>query len=82
MIRVTIELVSANSGKVSTLGTATITNDGTGSEENSNYDVVFSKFGGHGVWRSGRVEGFDRKHRGGFDLLYLAMRAVVGNRNP
>lgn len=33
------------------------------------------------VWRKGRVEGFPRKNRGGWDLLFLALRACVGDRN-
>lgn len=30
----------------------------------------------------GEVASFDREARGAWDLLYLALRAVVGSRNP
>jgi hypothetical protein len=34
------------------------------------------------TWKRGRVEKFDRRKRGSWDLLYLALRAIVGGRNP
>ena len=30
---------------------------------------------------SGKFEGFDRQYRGPYDLLYRALKAVVGERN-
>lgn len=34
------------------------------------------------TWKRGRVARFDRKRRGAWDLLYLALREIVGRRNP
>lgn len=83
MIKVTVELVSANSGDVTTLGIATISNDGTGTNELGNYDVTLSKWAPkeHQTWRAGTVTGFNRRTRGAWDLLYLALYACVGPRN-
>jgi len=33
------------------------------------------------VWKSGQVRRFNRKTRGAWDLLYLALRGLVGDRN-
>lgn len=89
MIRVTVELISAvHPSRSVVLGVATIANDGQGSllsdGRRGDYDVVLSKRGAavSQVWRKGRVTGFDRKNRGGWDLLFLALRACVGDRNP
>lgn len=84
MIRVTVELVSAIDPKRNkVLGVAVIANDGKGTATHGNYDVVLSKAGAaiSQKWRQGRVEGFARKNRGGWDLLFLALRACVGERN-
>lgn len=72
------------------LGVAEIENDGTGTAARGNYCVRLFKFGeradgspSRAVWREGRIEGFDRAKRGGWDLLFLALRALVGGRrNP
>jgi len=81
MIRVTVELVSARTGKTSVLGVATITNDGTGGLDVGNYDVTLSKFRGKGTWKSGRVEQFRRVLLGPWDLLFRALAKTVGYRN-
>lgn len=84
MIRVTVELVSAvNPSRNRLLGVAKIVNDGAGSETHGNYRVELSKAGRavSQVWRHGYVEGFPRKNRGGWDLLFLALRSCVGSRN-
>ena len=50
----------------------------------SDYSVIL--FGGiygrlmSGIWRRGTVKGFDRKRRGAWDLLLLALEATVGGR--
>jgi hypothetical protein len=62
------------------LGTAYITNDGTGTADIGNYDVRLGRMRGRGVWRTGRVEGFKRKILGPWDLLCLALAALVGKR--
>lgn len=89
MIRVTVELISAiDPSRNVVLGVATIANDGQGSllsdGRRGDYDVVLSKWAPKlsQVWRKGRVTGFDRKNRGGWDLLFLALRACVADRNP
>lgn len=83
MIKVTVELISAiHPSRNRVLGVATITNDGTGTETIGNYDVSLSKAGGVQEWRGGRVEGFKRLRLGGWDLLYRALRNIVGSRSP
>lgn len=88
MIIVTVEMIPASGGPKRHLGTAKITNDGTGSVTAGNYDVTLSKWGQPGwglpsraLWRRGRVEGFRRKQLGPWDLLYKALVACVGERN-
>lgn len=89
MIRVTVELVSAISPERSKiLGIAEIGNDGQTSllsdGRKGSYGVRLSKMAPKQgqLWKQGRVEGFDRQRRGAWDLLYLALRACVGGRNP
>jgi hypothetical protein len=89
MIRVTVELVSAIDPKRSRiLGIAEIANDGETSSRTAgafgSYKVRLSKWSPrtNETWRSGRVQHFDRRGRGAWDLLYLALKAVVGERNP
>lgn len=84
MIRVTVELwPHGDKSRKWHLGTAIIANDGTGTEEIGNYRVTLSKWGRpQRVWRRGRVEGFPRKSRGPWDLLYRALQATVGARAP
>jgi len=89
MIRITVELVPFGTGDPVHLGTAIIANDGTGTHEFGNYDVRLGKKG-HDLtasiwshpWRSGKVIGFPRKQLLGWDLVYRALRDVVGERNP
>lgn len=88
MIRVTVELVSAiHPSRSKVLGIAEIANDGGESVatngDKGSYDVALSKWAPKTsqTWKRGRVEGFDRKHRGPWDLLYLALRSCVGYRN-
>lgn len=89
MIRVTVELVSAiDASRSKILGVAEISNDGETSlitqGEQGAYNARLSKWAPKlkETWKRGRVEGFDRKSRGPWDLLYLALRACVGGRNP
>lgn len=87
MIRVTVELISARTGEISHLGTAIITNDGTRSVESKgtrgDYLVTLSQRGRpETLWRKGWVRDFPRQRLGAFDLLYRALRATVGDRNP
>lgn len=87
VLRVTVDLVSAITGKTTTLGVAEIANDGgrsreTGGERGA-YTVRLSKWAPklNQTWKTGRVEDFDRKGRGPWDLLYLALKACVHSRN-
>ncbi len=77
MIRVTVELVSARTGKVEVLGRAIIANDGTGGEYEASYDARFEKRRGGHVWKRGRVEGFKRKSAGVWELLALALNDAI-----
>lgn len=108
MIRVTLELVSANGAhRDRLLGVAHISNTGRaapGAAPGSSkytYEVRLSKNlpGRTGeTWKTGRaaildneliedqmagtIEAFDNVKRGAWDLLYLALRSVIGVRNP
>jgi hypothetical protein len=64
------------------LGTAIITNDVTGTETSGNYTVILSKRGNpKSCWKAGKVKNFPRKKRGAWDLLYLALKNIVEERN-
>ena len=76
MIRVTIELVSAITGKTSNIGRMLIINDGTGSRLRGNYKVLVLKRGSDVVTqRSGRVENFPRLS---YNVWRLVSRALRG----
>lgn len=89
MIVVRVELHSAITGRVTTLGTAHLANDVTGTPDLGNYEVAFYKRGvtnprvrqTAGLWRAGKVTGFPRKRLLAWDLLYRALGEVVGDRN-
>lgn len=89
MIRVTVELVSSiHPSRSKVLGVAEIANDCQQSlltdGDQGAYDVRLSKWAPklHETWRRGRVKNFDRVTRGPWDLLFEALRACVGDRNP
>jgi len=88
MIRITVELVSAiDPSRNKVLGVAEIANDGKTSAGTKgalgSYTVRLSKWAPklNQTWKTCRVEGFDRKNRGSWDLLYLALKNIVGRRN-
>jgi hypothetical protein len=82
VIRVTVELLSARDGHSEILGVGYISNDGTGTTARGNYDVRLMRRGQDNILReTGRVEDFPRKRLLGWDLLYRALRATVGERN-
>jgi hypothetical protein len=82
MLIVTVELINANNGERSTLGVAEIYNDGTGDWDTGNYVCkIYHEGEGRRVWKAGAVEGFPRRRLGPWDLLYRALREVVGPRN-
>lgn len=88
MIRVTVELIPGGIGAPVLLGEAIIANDCTGTLDTGNYDVRLMKSPRYakspGVWKRGHVEGFARRSKrvGPWDLLYRALAATVGDRNP
>ncbi len=89
MIRVTVELCpGGDQSKPRLLGIALIANNVRDTVESGGargtYLALFSKWAPKQdeTWKRGRVTGFDRVKRGAWDLLYLALRDAVGDRNP
>ncbi len=85
MLAVTIQLISAVTGKVSTLGRMYIANDGTGTKTHSDYDVAVCRkgsfdlpspmsVGGAKATRTGKVTGYARE---AFNVWRLIARAVI-----
>lgn len=89
MIRVTVELIPGGIGKPRLLGIGEISKDLVASEANTadgaleSYQVKLSKWAPmeDQTWKRGYVTGFNRKNRGSWDLLFLALRSCVGSRN-
>ncbi len=86
MIKVTAELVSARTGKTSLLGYAEIVNDRITTQKTQGhrggYVVRIYRRGSRDrLWKGGRVENFPRKAKGFWDLLYLGLKNIVGDRN-
>lgn len=82
MIEVIVQLLPRGSREgARLLGIAKIANDGTGTQDRCDYDVTLSKFGGKGTWKKGFVQGFPRLKQGPWDILYQALRSVVGSRS-
>lgn len=80
MIRVTIELIPYGVGKSKHLGTIDIANDGTGTKTKADYIVRgYNKAGAK--WKTGKVLDFPRKKLLVFDLLYRALKDLIGDRN-
>lgn len=82
MIRITIELISARGRKYDRiLGVGHIRLEAVRGAA-GDYSADFSKAGRHTdrIWRSARVKNFLRKRYGGWDLLYQALHASVGDR--
>ena len=55
MIRVTIELESAQTGEVTTIGMMCIANDAKGSKQRRDYDVAVMRRGTHKYAKQGRM---------------------------
>ncbi|KKM20438.1 hypothetical protein LCGC14_1645380 [marine sediment metagenome] len=87
MIKVTVELVSAvHPSRNRLLGIATIANDGLGEDGDgkiADYNYTLSMAGRryNETWKQGSIQGFPRKQKGGWDLLYRILRDAVGYRN-
>lgn len=89
MIKVTVELISAvDESRNKILGIGYIANDGNMSYLSDgklgNYHVKLTKMEPQEkvIWKEGTVCRFPRKKRGAWDLLYLALKNIVGDRNP
>lgn len=82
MLRVTIELLPyGDETRKRHLGTCEIANDASGTPTRGNYHIRFSRRGKpFSTWKETRVEGFPRKRLGAWDLLFLALRNIVGDR--
>lgn len=89
MIRVTIELLPGGfeDGK-ETIGLIEIVNDGIKSRNDltkGDYQYKMMKSARYaktpGVYKQGKVGGFDRVKRGPYDLLYLVLKNAIGARN-
>ena len=82
MLRITIELLpGGHEDRKRTLATGTITNTGTGSLAQGTYFVDFRDAAGR-PWRHCTVSVFPRKRLLAWDLLYRALKTLVGFRNP
>jgi len=83
VIKVTIELLRFGIPELKKhLGTAIISNDGSGMRDSGNYDYMLSKWGKPDEpWKKGTLKSFPRQERGPWDLLYLVLRDAVGKRN-
>ncbi len=88
MIKVTIELISAVDKKHNKiLGIAHIALDRESvvrsDGKKGDYSVTLSKWHPktNEIWKSGEVHGFDRLKRGSWDLLYLALKNILSERN-
>lgn len=89
MIRITVEMVPLGNEEHSyVMATAIIHNDGRGSRARGNCHTAISKVAHHrplvggGYWKQGKIKDFPRLRLGVWDLLYRALRELVGERNP
>ena len=83
MLRITVELVPfGDETRAEVIGTATIANDGTGTEHSGNYRARIHRFS-RGKNRREltpmrcRVRGFSRLAHGPWDLLYLVLKEAL-----
>ena len=82
MLRITVELLpQGDASKARHLGTAEISNDGTGTSDEGNYEIRLSKWGRpRQTWRTGSITGFLRKRMGPWDLLLCCLVSAIGDR--
>lgn len=82
MLVIKIELwPGGDARRATSLGYASIVNDTFGTLAEGNYRIAISQRDGKRPWKEGWVKGFPRKRLGAWDLLYRALREVVGERN-
>ena len=66
-----------------TLGVATITNDGTGTQDSGNYVAqLFKETRYARPWKKARVREFARETLSSWDLLYRVLDKVVSEGKP
>lgn len=67
------------------LGTAVLTNDGTGTGHVGHYKFQIGRRGVEDIrarpWRTGEVKNFPRQRLGVWDLLFRALKDAIGKRN-
>jgi hypothetical protein len=81
MLRITIELVpQGREAAKRTIAVGTITNLGTGSFTSGDYFVDLRDAAGR-KWKHCTLTGFPRKRLLAWDLLFRALRTLVGRRN-
>ena len=82
MLRITVELLpNGDESQKRHLGTAEITNLGSGDDKTGNYEVRLSKWGNPSqMWKCGELKGFPRQQLGPWDLLSLCLVATIGDR--
>lgn len=92
MIVIKVEMwPGGNESRAQEFARATITNQISTTQQTGGHlgDYVIHLSGGiwgrpecqKRIWRSGRVFDFNRRSRGIWDLLYLGLRGLVGDRN-
>lgn len=82
MLRITIELVPWGiEARAKVIATGTIANTGTGTSTNGDYRIELRDAAGR-RWKTGHIKGFPRKRLLPWDLLYRALKKLVGTRNP
>jgi hypothetical protein len=83
MIKITVELIPfgiLNHPRRQILGTATIANTGRGTPTRGEYVAEFCTKNGR-KWKTAFVRDFPRKQLLSWDLLYRALRTIIGERN-
>jgi len=80
MLIVTIELHSAVTGEIKTLATGKIINTGAGTPTRGHYRVELRDAAGR-LWKTGNVENFPRKPLLAWDLLFRALKKLIGDRS-
>lgn len=83
MIKITVELCPmGDESRARHLGTARISNQGTGNGITGDYKFWFSKREQPDtVWKKGEIKGFPRKRLLMWDLLFRCLRESIGERN-
>lgn len=89
MIRITIEMVPlGNEKRAYVMARGIIGNDSSGSVARGSYNAAISRVSHRrplntgGWWKIAKIEDFPRTRLSVWDLLYRALRELVGERNP